>query len=67
MTQLVLPLLCLQQHVCHQPADVALVNAKSGLLFGAALAHAHQGIALGVSRPVGSTLLLLSLRGPWGN
>ncbi len=37
-----------------------------GILFGAALAPAHQGIALGVSKPVGSTLPLLALRGYLG-
>ena len=33
--------------------------------FGVALARAHQGIALGVYKPVGLTPLLLALRGYW--
>jgi hypothetical protein len=43
---------------------MASANARYGLPFGAALAHAHQGIALGVYELVGSTLPLLAL---WGS
>ncbi len=42
----------------------ALADARYGLLFGAALARAHQGVALGVHKLVGSTLLLVAL---WGS
>ena len=45
---------------------MALADAWYGLTFGAALARAHQGIAPGVYRPVGSTLLLLVLQGSLG-
>ena len=37
-----------------------------GLLFGAALARAHQGIALVVYKPVGLIPPLLALRGSLG-
>ncbi len=36
-----------------------------GILFGVALARTHQGIALGVYEPIGSTPPLLALRGSW--
>ena len=42
---------------------MALADAQSGHPFGSALAHVHHGIALGVSKTVGSILLLLALRG----
>ncbi len=58
-----LPLLYYCQHACHHPANVASADAKSGHPFGAALARTHQGIALGVSKPMGSTPPLLALRG----
>ena len=41
---------------------MASADAQSGHLFGAALARAHQGIGLGVSKPVGSTPPLRALR-----
>jgi hypothetical protein len=40
---------------------VALANAQSGHPFGVVLVHAHQGIALGVYKLVGSTPPLLEL------
>ncbi len=43
---------------------MASADAQYGLPFGAALARAHQGIALGVYKLVGSTLPLLAL---WGS
>ena len=51
----------------HHPADVASADAQSGHPFGAALALAHQGITLGVSKPVGSTQPLITLRGSLGD
>ncbi len=45
---------------------MASADAWYGLPFGAVLAHAHQGIALGVYKPVGSTLPLLVLQGSLG-
>ena len=45
---------------------MASADAWYGLPFGAALARAHQGITLGVSKPVGSTLPLLALLGSLG-
>jgi hypothetical protein len=42
---------------------MALADARYGHPFGAALARVHQGIALGVYKPVGSTLPLLALQG----
>ncbi len=45
---------------------MALADAQSGHSFGTALVRAYQGIALGVSKPVGSTPLLLALRGSLG-
>ncbi len=45
---------------------MALADAWYGLLFGAALVRAHQGIALGVYKPVGSTPPLLALQGSLG-
>ncbi len=45
---------------------MASADARYGLPFGAALARAHQGIALGVYKPVGSTPPLLMLRGSLG-
>ena len=50
----------------HHPPDVASADAQLGHPFGAALARVHQGIALGVSRPVGSTPPLLALGGSFG-
>ena len=50
----------------HRPSDVASTDARYGLPFGVALARAHQGIALGVYKPVGSTPPLLALRGSLG-
>ena len=44
---------------------MASANARYGHPFGAALARAHQGIALGVYKLVGSTPSLLALRGSW--
>ena len=41
---------------------MALADARYGLPFGAALVRVHQGIPLGVYKPVGSTLPLLPLR-----
>ena len=67
MTQLALLLLCQCQQACHHPADVASANTQSGLPFGAVLTCAHQGIALGISGPVGPDLPRLALWGPWGN
>ena len=43
---------------------MASADTWYGLPFGAALARAHQGIALGVYELVDSTLLLLAL---WGS
>ncbi len=45
---------------------MASADAQYGLPFGVALARAHQGIALGVYKPVGSTPPLLALRGSLG-
>ncbi len=45
---------------------MASANAWYGLAFGAALARAHQGISLGVYKPVGSTPPLLALQGSMG-
>ncbi len=45
---------------------MASADAGYGHPFGAALARAHQGIALGVYELVGSTPLLLALRGSLG-
>ncbi len=45
---------------------MALADARYGHPFGVALAHAHQGIALGVYELVGSTLPLLALWGSLG-
>ena len=44
---------------------MASADAWYGHPFGAALVRAHQGIALKVYKPVGSTPLLLALRGSW--
>ena len=44
-----------------------LADDQTGLPFGAALARAHKGIALGVYGPVGPTLPRLALQGLWGN
>ena len=44
---------------------MALADARYGHPFDAALARAHQGIALGVYKLVSSTPLLLALRGSW--
>ena len=63
MTQLALLLLCWHQQARHHPSNVASANAWYEHHFGAALARAHQGIALGVYKPVGSTSPLLAL---WG-
>ena len=45
---------------------MALADAWYELLFGAVLARAYQGITLGVYKPIGSTLPLLTLWGSLG-
>ena len=45
---------------------MALANAPYGFPFDVALARAHHGVALGVSKPIGSTPLLLALWGSLG-
>jgi hypothetical protein len=45
---------------------MASADARYGLPFGAALARAHQGIALGVYELIRSTPPLLALRGSRG-
>jgi hypothetical protein len=45
---------------------MASADARYELPFEAALARVHQGITLGVYKLVGSTLLLLALRGSLG-
>jgi hypothetical protein len=56
----------LASKVCHHPSGAALADARYGHPFHAALARGHQGIALGVYKPVGSTPLLLPLWGSLG-
>ena len=52
--------------MCHHPAGVASANAQSRHSFDVVLASTHQGIALGVSKPVGPTPPLLALQGSLG-
>ncbi len=48
------------------PADVGESNGQAGLPFGAALARAHWGIALGVYGLARATPLRVALWGPLG-